>query len=187
MFISYQKKPDKNTLWERYVQGDKTAFGELYTFYHKSLTAFCIGRLKIRELAENAASETLVKLLQHPNPSQIENFENWLFIVAKNECNTQWTTAERRKRLLKDNYEVNVNLKPEIEQKFSFENIDQILRENLEETDYKIWQLYHQGYDNAEVADILGLNEKTVANRKSAARNKLKDILKNYSSNGNSL
>jgi RNA polymerase sigma factor (sigma-70 family) len=187
MFISYQKKPDKGTLWERYVQGDKTAFGELYTFYHKSLTAFCLGRLKSRELAENAASETLVKLLQYPTPSEIENFENWLFTVAKNECNTQWATAERRKRLLEKNYEVKRDHKPEVEQKYSLENIDQIIRDTLEDTDYKIWQLYQQGYDNGEVADILGLNEKTVANRKSTARNQLKSVLKKYSSNGKSL
>jgi RNA polymerase sigma factor (sigma-70 family) len=187
MFISYQKKPDKGTLWERYVQGDKTAFGELYTFYHKSLTAFCLGRLKSRELAENAASETLVKLLQYPSPSEIENFESWLFTVAKNECNTQWATAERRKRLLQNNYEVKQDQKPEVEQKFSIENIDQIIRDSLDETDYKIWQLYQQGYDNGEVAEILGLNEKTGANRKSSARNQLKIILKKYSSNGKSL
>jgi RNA polymerase sigma factor (sigma-70 family) len=187
MFISYQKKPDKGTLWERYVQGDKSAFGELYTFYHKSLTAFCLGRLKVRELAENAASETLIKLLQYAKPGEIENFESWLFTVAKNECNTQWATAERRKRLLQSNYEVTHEHKPEVEQKFSIENIDQIIRENLDETDYKIWQLYQQGYDNSEVAEILGIHEKTVANRKSAARTQLKIILKKYSSNGKSL
>jgi RNA polymerase sigma factor (sigma-70 family) len=187
MFISHQKKPDKATLWERYVQGDKAAFGELYTFYHKSLTAFCLGRLKSRELAENAASETLVKLLQYPKPSEIENFESWLFTVAKNECHTQWATTERRRVLLENNYEVKHDHKPEVEQKFSIENIDQIIRDNLEEMDYKIWQLYQQGYDNGEVAEILGLHEKTVANRKSAARSQLKLILKKYSSNGKSL
>jgi RNA polymerase sigma factor (sigma-70 family) len=187
MFISHQKKPNKSTLWERFVQGDKVAFGELYTFYHKSLTAFCFGRLKSRALAENAASETLVKLLQYPTPSEIENFESWLFTVAKNECHTQWATADRRKKLLERNYEVTHDQKPEVEQKHSLENIDQIIRDNLEETDYKIWQLYQQGYDNEEVAEILGLNEKTVANRKSSARSHLKMILQNYSQDGKSL
>ena len=181
MFVSHRDKPDKSTLWEKYVRGDKTAFGELYTFYHKSLTAYCMGLLKSRELAENAASETLVKLLQYPTPARIENFENWLFTVAKNECLTQLTTTERRRKLLEKNYEVKRELKPEVEQKFSIENIDQLLQQHLDETDYKIWQLYNQGYDNHEVAEILGLNEKTVANRKSSARNKLKAVLKSYS------
>lgn len=163
------------------MQGDKTAFGELYTFYHKSLTAFCLGRLKSKELAENVASETLVKLLQYQTPGEIENFESWLFAVAKNECNTQWATIERRKRLLESNYEIMKDRNPEVEEKFSAENIDQLIRQNLDDTDYRIWQLYQQGYDNSEVADIMGIHEKTVANRKSAARNKLKVVLQSYS------
>jgi RNA polymerase sigma-70 factor (ECF subfamily) len=180
MFISYHKKADKNTLWEQYVNGDKAAFGELYTYYHKSLTAFCLGRLKSIALAENAASETLIKLLQYAKPGEIENFERWLFTVVKNECNTIWSTAERRRKLLEDNYEVVNNHTPEVDEKFSVENIDQLIRQNLDETDYRIWQLYQQGYDNNEVAEIMRMSEKTVANRKSAARNKLKTVLKNY-------
>ncbi|HMJ70141.1 MAG TPA: RNA polymerase sigma factor [Cyclobacteriaceae bacterium] len=169
-----------HTLWEKYVQGDRDAFGVLYSRYHKSLTAYCIGRLKDRTLAENAASDTLLKLLNHANPESIDNFESWLFAVAKNECNTYWSTVERREELLKKNYEVEVERRPEVEDRFSSENMDQLIRSNLDETDYRIWQLYREGYDNDEVANMMSLNEKTVANRKSAARMKLKNVLKKY-------
>jgi RNA polymerase sigma factor (sigma-70 family) len=182
MFISLKKKADQTTLWKRYLQGDRSAFGELYSYYHKSLTAFCVGRLKDIELAENAASETLMKLLQYERPSEIENFENWLFTVAKNECNTVWSTTERRKKILEDNYAIVSSHNPEAEEKLAIESIDRIIKENLDDTDYKIWQLYQQGYDNQEVAEMAGLNEKTVANRKSAARNKLKLALKDFNS-----
>lgn len=178
MFISFLKKATKETLWEKYVHGDKTAFGELYMHYHKSLTAFCVGRLKGIELAENAASETLIKLLQHKTPWEIENFENWLFTVAKNECNTVWATANRRRRIMEANPGLSSDHAPEVEMKFSVENIDEIIKLHLDGTDYKIWQLYQQGYDNREVAEITGMNEKTVANRKSMARIKLKQVLK---------
>jgi RNA polymerase sigma factor (sigma-70 family) len=183
MFVSYNKKSDNKTLWERYVHGDKAAFGELYTYYHKSLTAFCMGRLKTIELAENAASETLIKLLQYEHPTEIENFESWLFTVAKNECNTVWATAERRRKLLEDNFEQVNSHVPEVETKYAIENIDDIIRQNLDVIDYKIWQLYQQGYDNNEVAEIMGLSEKTVANRKSSARSKLKTVLKDLMRN----
>ena len=167
-------------LWEKYVQGDRDAFGELYSRYHKSLTAYCMGRLREKELAENAASDTLMKLLHHANPESIDNFESWLFTVAKNECNTYWSALERRKELLKENYEVEVEHRPEVEDRFSSENMDELIRTNLDETDYRIWQLYHEGYDNDEVATMMNMNEKTVANRKSAARMKLKSVLKKY-------
>jgi RNA polymerase sigma factor (sigma-70 family) len=159
------------------VQGERSAFGELYTYYHKSLTAFCLGRLKNRELAENAASETLVRLLQHTAPAEIENFEHWLFTVAKNECTSIWTTAERRKKLLDANYVVMHEQLPEVEEVHAIENMDTLIKQNLDETDFNIWQLHQQGYDNGEIAEITGINEKTIANRKSVARNKLKKVL----------
>ncbi|HZY81948.1 MAG TPA: RNA polymerase sigma factor [Cyclobacteriaceae bacterium] len=168
------------TLWEKYIQGDREAFGILYSRYHKSLTAYCIGRLKDKELAENAASDTLLKLLHHSNPGSIDNFEAWLFTVAKNECNTYWSTLERRKELLKENFEAQVERRPEVEDRLSSENVDQLIKSNLDETDYRIWRLYHEGYDNDEVANMMNMNEKTVANRKSAARMKLKSVLKKY-------
>jgi RNA polymerase sigma-70 factor (ECF subfamily) len=130
------------------------------------------------ELAENVASETLVKLLQYPRPAEIENFESWLFAVAKNVCLTQISTSKRRDQLLNENLEIRSVQSPEVEQNFSLENINQIIKENLDEKDHKIWQLHQQGYDNAEIAEIIGSTEKTVANRKSAARIKLKTALK---------
>jgi len=179
-FSQNSQRPSDDALWKKYVQGDRDAFGILYSRYHKSLTAYCIGRLKEKELAENAASDTLLKLLHHANPESIDNFESWLFTVAKNECNTYWSSQQRRKELLKENYEVEVEIRPEVEDRFSSENMDQFIRSNLDETDYRIWQLSHEGYNNDEVAGMMNMNEKTVANRKSAARMKLKGILKKY-------
>jgi RNA polymerase sigma factor (sigma-70 family) len=180
MFISFQKNERNQSLWHRFIAGDKTAFGELYTHYHKSLTAFCIGRMESVELAENIASETLIKLLQYPKPEEIDNFESWIFTVAKNVCSTHLSTVKRRKHLLVENYKVENDHAPEIEQKFSMENIDQLIRSSLDETDYKIWQLHQQGYDNFEIAEMINSSEKTVANRKSAARMKLKAIFKQF-------
>lgn len=140
-----------------------------------------MGRLKEKELAENAASDTLMKLLHQSEPELIDNFEGWLFTVAKNECNTYWSAQERRKELLKENYEVETEHRPEVEDHFSSENVDEIIRSNLDEIDYRIWQLYHEGYDNDEVASMMNMNEKTVANRKSAARMKLKSVLRKFS------
>lgn len=181
MHISFQKNKKNKSLWQRYTAGDKAAFGELYAHYHKSLTAFCIGRLKSIELAENVASETLMKLLQHPNPNEIENFEGWMFKVAKNVSITYLTKHQHRIELLDKNYKKEDNHPPEIEQVFSVENIDDVIRTSLDDKDYQIWQLHQQGYDNQEIAEIIKSTVKTVANRKSMARNKLKEVFKRLS------
>ncbi len=178
MFISFQKKEKNQSLWQQYVAGDKAAFGELYTYYHKGLTAFCIGRIGSIELAENAASDTLIKLLQYPKPEEIDNFESWMYTVAKNVCLTHLSNLKRRKKLLDDNYQLEQEHLPEVDEIFSLENIDELIRSNLDKKEYKIWQLHQQGYDNREIAEMIDASEKTVANRKSAARLKLKTIFK---------
>ncbi len=178
MFISFKKSENRDRLWQRFVAGDKSAFGELYTHYHNSITAYCVGKIGNIELAENVASDTLIKLLQFPNPAEIENFENWIFTVAKNECLTFLSKSERRRKLLNDNYEEVSRHAPEVEKTYSIQDMDQIIRNNLEDKDYKIWMLHQQGYDNSEISEIIGMNVKTVANRKSSARTKLKTILK---------
>lgn len=178
MHISYTSGKRNKTLWQKYLAGDKSAFGELYSYYHKSLTAFCLSKVGSLEIAENAASDTLIKLLQYPNPEDIKNFENWIFTVAKNVCLTYLTKAKNRKGLLKENYKFQDNHEPEIERKYSTDNLDSMIRSNLDSKDYKIWQLHQQGYENYEIAEIIGINEKTVANRKSAARKILKDAFK---------
>ncbi len=45
MYISSRKGDLQKSLWEQYVAGNKSVFGELYTYYHKSLTAYCIGKV----------------------------------------------------------------------------------------------------------------------------------------------
>ncbi len=178
MFISFKKSGNRDRLWQRFVAGDKSAFGELYTHYHTGITAYCIGKIGNVELAENVASDTLIKLLQFPNPAEIENFENWIFTVAKNECLTFLSKSERRRRLLNDNYEEVTKHAPEVESIYSVQDMDKIIRETLEDKDYKIWMLHQQGYDNSEIAEMTSINVKTIANRKSMIRVKLKAVLK---------
>lgn len=178
MFISSNKNSESKSLWQRYVEGDKAVFGELYTHYHKSLTAYCIGKVGTIELAENVASDTLIKLLQYPNPAEIESFEGWLFGVAKNECLSFLSKSERRRKLLSDNYKIERAQNPDAETTFSMESMDRLIQLSLDDKEYKIWQLHQQGYDNLEIAEMLGSSEKTIANRKSVARAKLKTAFK---------
>lgn len=178
MYISSRKNEQRASLWERFVNGDRSVFGELYCYYHKSLIAFCLSKVGDLSQAENVASDTLLKLLLYKRPEEIENFESWLFRVAKNECLTYLSKTTRRKNLLDANYETNNNHSPEIEMSLSLENIDQVIQSTLNELDYRIWQLHQQGYDNGEIGEIIDASEKTVANRKSSARNKLKEVFK---------
>jgi RNA polymerase sigma-70 factor, ECF subfamily len=70
----------------RSVQGDRIAFGELYSLYHRRLLGFCVRLLNDRSQAEDVVQSVFIKALEsirsldHP-----ELFYHWLFSIARNE------------------------------------------------------------------------------------------------------
>lgn len=136
--------------------------------------------LKDLELAENAATETLLKLFQAGEEQlDLENPERWLFTVAKNHCLSLLSQRKRRR-------EIRDQLKPSLqtvsrahgEDELQAEDLRQRIRRALNEKEWSIWDLHQQGYDNREIAEKLALSEKTAANLKSIARNKLRAAFK---------
>jgi RNA polymerase sigma factor (sigma-70 family) len=178
---SFNQEALVKRLWESYVkENDKNAFGKLYSIYHNRLTLYCLGKLRNRELAENASSETLIKLLQVAKPEEISDFESWLFKVAKNTCLTLLSTANRRQEILQTRHKsISDSGKPEIEKKMDADDLRELIHKTLDETNYEIWELHQMGYDNEEIGEKLNMNIKTVANRKAEARRQLREKIKN--------
>lgn len=79
---------------------DEVALGKLYLPCHEDLMLYCLGKFKNPELAQDAASETLRMLLEHPDPASIPNLKAWLLSVAKHACLKVITREERRAHLL---------------------------------------------------------------------------------------
>lgn len=183
-----KKSTSIQLLWHSYTKGDEHAFGALYEPCHKKLTAYCLGRLKDITLAENVASETLLKLLQHPNPSEIKNFEHWMFTVAKNNCNTYWNKTNRR-RSIWENISGLFSWKTTNEgsENITCSDMRKQMRQVLSECEYRIWELHELGYNNEEIAHRLkptyNISLKRVANLKSQARNKLKKAFEHHRKN----
>lgn len=174
-------------LWQRFVQGDKKAFSKLYQPFHKSLTMYCLGKLKNFEDAEDVAAQTLMKLWQYPNPKQIRNFQHWLFKVACNECLNYLNKHKRRRKIL-DGLKPFMQKKqdPSGEQEVIKKEMLAFVQKHLSGKEYDIWQLDRQGYNNEEITEQLKAKYqpppkvKTVANLKSIAKNKLKKVFEKW-------
>lgn len=170
------------TLWSQYLAGNREAIGGIYQAMHGRLLLFCLSKLRDTAKAEDAASETLNKLLVTEKPEEIRNVEQWLFTVAKNHCLSLLTKEQRHR-------EIEGRIKPlfrtstahEGEQKLAAENLLQMRQKALSEKEHNVWRLHEQGYQNAEISTQLAMSEKTVANHKSNARNKLRQLLKSIS------
>ena len=169
---------DSTALWNSYKAGNRDAIGEIYQALHPRLLLFCLGKLRDKALAKDAASETLNKLLVAVKPDEIRNVEQWLFTVAKNHCYSLLSKEQRHR-------EIEAGIKPLLRQKarhggeeqLDAENLLAMRREALTEKEDRVWALHEQGYDNAEISSRLEMSEKTVANHKTHARGKLRQLL----------
>lgn len=160
---------------------NETELHKLYLPCHEDLMLYCLGKFKDIELAQDAASETLRMLLEHPNPGAIPNLKAWLLTVAKNACLKVITTRERRSGILDRVAQwLSQQQEAEVEEQLDHENLLGILKSLLEPRDFQIWQLDRQGYKDIEIANRLNMNPKTVANRKSMIKKVLKQKINQY-------
>lgn len=168
-------------LWERYCAGDNEAMGMLYEQLHARITLFCLGWLKDRELAENIASESFVRLLNMANKAEIASVEAWLFTVSKNLCKNHLSQQSNRRGIWEqicDRF-ASVN-RPEAIDQLAAADWDRRMQEWFGPLDCQVWQLHEQGYSNEEIAAKLQMTEKTVANRKSMIRKSLREKIRHH-------
>lgn len=167
--------------WDQFVSGDKEAFGKIYEHYGPILTFYCLGLLKNMANAENCSSEVLIKVYNQAQPGQIQNLEAWLFTLAKNLCVSQLRQTNTRDGILQEiSKSQSVIEPPKVELQQNVEFINQLIEKNLSENELQLWKLHAEGFNNKEISNKLNLNEKTVANRKSEIRSKLKKLVRNY-------
>jgi RNA polymerase sigma-70 factor (ECF subfamily) len=84
------------------ARGDRSAFAALYDLYYPRVLRYCVRRLFVRELAEDATSEVFLQIASHlPNfaGTSETDFRRWLFRIAGNTVNAQLRQARRRRDL----------------------------------------------------------------------------------------
>ena len=160
---------------------DHEKFSKYYLPCHRGLTMFCLGMLRDKELAENAASDTLVKFWNYPKVAEIKEIRSWLFVAAKNIC-INYLNKTARRREIDQGLNMARSERAAGEQHMIAAGISEIIQKTLNEKEYAIWQLHQEGYDNREIAARLQGSEKTIANLKAMARKKLRERMKQYRS-----
>lgn len=168
-------------LHEAVKLNDQEKFSKYYMPCHRGLTMFCLGMLRDKELAENVASDTLVKFWNYPKLTEIKDVRSWLFVAAKNLCINYINKTARRHEI-----DRSLNFSNSViaagEQHMIATGIEEIIQQSLNKKEYTIWQLHQEGYDNKEIAKRLQSSEKTIANLKAMARKKLRERMKQYRS-----
>ena len=163
------------------VEDRKQELIRLYKPCFEDLVLYCLGKCRNKEMAQDAAAETLKAFLEHPDPKSIPNLKAWLLSVAHNISVKMIDKQARRKRIL-DTVSPSFKRVEELEvsEQLDLERLKEGLRKLLNEKDYQIWQWEGQGYKDHEIAEKMNMNSKTVANRKSMIKKVIRQKLGGY-------
>lgn len=172
------QKGNVRHLWEALVDEDMKRFDRWYLPSHRDLTYYCLGLVKEVDIAENVASDVLIKLFHLKDPESLESVENWLFMIARNACFSH-ISKEKRRREIRSHLQpvMRSESAPEAENTLMEQDVNKVMGEVLSENEREVWGLHASGYTNAEISEQTGTAEKTVANVKSLVRQKLKQAL----------
>lgn len=141
--------------------------------YHPTLLAFLVGKTGDLPVSEDMAQEVWTRLLK-ADINKIENKRAYLFKMANHLLIDHYRKQATRNKAMQDQTRNGVALNgavPRLEQ----EELEKSIRRILTETEYQLFQLENEGYGNEEIAAKMNLQPKTVANRRSMIKQKLKD------------
>ena len=162
-------------LWNRFVQGDNMALGELYTELFEPLVFVSFYLVKDNEVARDIVGDLFVFLL---SVDVKERKVKW------DEVNTVKAYLSRAVRNKSIDYLRKTNRNSaktdDLSEKFTLEEnpfFAEVLT-FLKDEEKEVFQLHLDGYKNEEIADKQQLTEKTVRNKLSLSRKKMKTYFK---------
>lgn len=156
----------------------RVAFHVIYDRYKLAMLAYASKRVSL-DVAEDLVHDVFVKLWNNRKNIEFSNkFTGYLFTSLRNVI-IDFIAKDHREQLYIDSLE-------KFALSFSYNRADDKLREelflknvnhllkNFSEQYINIFELRFQGYSNSEIADKLGISEKTVRNKYSILTNYLK-------------
>nr|WP_315173992.1 RNA polymerase sigma-70 factor [uncultured Flavobacterium sp.] len=175
---------DKKLLYEL-SQGSELAFTELYNTYKNNIYATALKITKSKDLSEEVVQDVFLKIWQnHKKLADIENIENYLFIISRNHI------FDMLKKIAREN-----NVTAVVEYKNTFTNdtdtaikdnqyntiLNQII-EQLPPQQQKIYKMAKwEGLSHQKIGEELGISPETVKKHMAQAlkfvRNKISPYL----------
>jgi RNA polymerase sigma-70 factor (ECF subfamily) len=151
--------------------GENSGFVDLYHRQVDTVYRVCYTYLRNAADTEDAVQSVFMKLLAKPTVFQSEEHEKaWLIRVASNLCKDQLKNSWAKRSSLEDVAE------PFTEDEKHDETLEEVLKlpDNLR---ICVYLYYYEGYNAAEIADIIQRPHSTVRNYLSEARQQLRTRL----------
>ncbi|RLB58098.1 MAG: hypothetical protein DRI90_17145 [Deltaproteobacteria bacterium] len=158
--------PSDEALHRRLVQGDLSAFDQLYERYERPLFGFIRKHLSDPHEAEDVLHETFLALLrQRSEARSVRSFKAWLYQVARNLCLNRHRSRKRAASATKVMAQAPRRPEQEPDDRLLRRQAAQALRAGVAKLPDSLAELYALragGLSYADIADLLGIPLGTV-------------------------
>ncbi len=162
--------------WNRYVNGNNLALGELYVAIFEKLVFRAIYYTKNPETARDIVSDLFVSLIELNSNERKKRWEQTLnpefllLAIVRNKCLDFLKIESGRLRILKQQEIDTINDMQEMSD--IIKHLEQCMHE-LTADERKIIKLHLKGFTNHEIGDEFQISEKTVRNKLSLSRKRI--------------
>lgn len=149
-------------------QEDPAAFAELYMRYRKPMLYHTLSKVRHADVAEDIVQDVFLKIWKGKDRIIIQgDFRYYVFASLKNRIIDHFSNGKGEYFELEgvENMDAGVSLAADqqVRHQLFKAHIDTLMTK-FPENDRKILQMRMEGYQNAEIAQVLGFSEKTVRN-----------------------
>lgn len=174
---------DEKKLLSDLRQGEKGALEYIFTTHYTALVRKAMQYVVVPEVAEEIVQELLIKIWESRKEIQIQtSLAAYLFTAVRNRC-----LNYLKLQLKKEQLQVSLSKALEVQEEATpviTEDISSHLRLAIDALPSKCRNIFvlskEDGMSNREIAQTLGIKEKTVENQMTIAFKKLREALSRY-------
>lgn len=172
-------------LLQRVSQGDENAFRELFHAYYDHIFGIAFTLTKSATLSEDLLQEIFISVWNHRHQlPDIDRFDNYLFIIARNRIYTELKKMARSDRFISELLRWSPGGDPDPGQALLLKESRQVLQQaihQLPEQQRKVYELSRdQGLTYEEIALQLSISKSTVRNHMIRALQFIRQQVQNH-------
>ena len=176
---------EEETLIQRFINGDQTAFELLFRFYYPGLVTFVSRIISDRDEAEEIVQDFFVNVwTARKNIHQATSLKSYLFVSVKNRAFNYLKKEQIREKTinqLKEIVEKDILFQPDLFIESELQKQIALAMEKLPARTREVFMMSRfKGLSNDEIAALLELSKRTVETQISNALKILREELKEY-------
>lgn len=159
--------PNEAYLLLQVADGDEKAFGTIFHHYRNKIYSYAFHLLESTSLADELVQDVFLKVwLSRDRLRTIDNFDNWLFIVARNQVFDALKLLSKDLAVKKQMAEAVLSDENSVDNQLINKENEQLLQDALDRLSPQQKRIFilsrHQGMNHEEIATRLQISRNTV-------------------------